>query len=47
VRNAQEKLDKADAFDATDYAEWAVVNARTAVLDAIDGLLHTEELAAT
>lgn len=36
---------EADAFDAIDYAEWAVDNARLAVLEAIDARLRAEELA--
>ena len=36
---------EADAFDAIDYAEWAVDNARLAVLDAIDARLRAVELA--
>ena len=36
---------EADAFDAIDYAEWAIDNARLAVLDAIDCRLRADELA--
>jgi hypothetical protein len=37
---------EADAYDAIDYASWAVDNARLAVLDAIDARIYAGERAA-
>jgi hypothetical protein len=37
---------EADAYDAIDYADWAVENARVAILDAIDARVRADEKAA-
>jgi hypothetical protein len=38
---------KADAYSAIDFADWAVENARLAMLDAIDARVYADSLAAT
>ena len=37
---------EADAYAAIDYADWAVENARVAILDAIDARVYADEKAA-
>ncbi len=37
---------EADAYAAIDYADWAVENARVAILDAIDARITADEKAA-
>jgi hypothetical protein len=37
---------EADAYDAIDFADWAVENARLAILDAIDARVYADERAA-
>jgi chromosome segregation ATPase len=39
-------LAEADAYDAIDYADWAVENARVAILDAIDARVSADDKAA-
>jgi hypothetical protein len=36
---------EADAYDAIDYADWAVDSARVAILDAIDARVYADEKA--
>ena len=40
-------LAEADALDAIDFADWAVENARLAILDAINSRITANEKAAT
>ena len=40
-------LAEADAYAAIDYADWAVENARVAILDAIDARVSADDKAAT
>ena len=37
---------EADAYAAIDYADWAVENARVAILDAIDARIYADDKAA-
>ena len=46
LRCVRRGLAAADAFSAIDFADWAVENARLAILDAIDARAYADEQAA-